>query len=695
MNNTVTSKKVDAKGCFNVRFSYIAAPVLLLLPFLWGCASQDFSQAGVDPAEYEAFTTSKVNHADDLQVVDCLLPGRVQKLGKMVYMTARRPIKTSAAICEIRGGEYIAFDRADLGTALSIWLPLADGGDAKAQTYVGEMYEKGLGTAPNYEKAASWYEKAAAQGSSRAKINLGNLYEKGLGVEKDEAKALNLYREASGLSQSIVIAEEDLSKEEREELSRLRREIEASADKSERLEKELAQTKQQLRSTKDDLNSQEKAMAQLQQDIDGRRASIGGSAAGDPQIVRLNSSLVEKEAELEALRENVARLSRKALVLEGGAGGQDAAAFEGPSIKIIEPMRRLATRGVSVVQASQNLNAQEIIGKVDSPVGVYRLTLNDAELKTEDDGFFRVSVPVLDPGDPPFRFVAVDNFGKVASLDFMVSGRPVMAMDELKKKQAAALASPKTLPEVDFGEFYALIIGNGDYQHYPKLAGSVRDAEDISQMLLRRYGFQTTVLKDVGRLEILSSIHQFGSSLPVNSNLLIYYAGHGEIDPVNNRGFWIPVDAKKDDRANWLSTESLTDLLNLMKVRRVLVVADSCYSGVLSESSVASLISGDLKGDELDRRMEAIAAKRSRTVLTSGGLKPVLDQGGGDNSVFADSLLGILGANADILEARRLSEEVSARVSFVSEDLGLRQDPEYAALRHAGHEAGDFFFVPR
>jgi len=40
-------------------------------------------------------------------VVDCLFPGQVRKLGTMTFLTARRPLKTSAQDCEIRGGEYV------------------------------------------------------------------------------------------------------------------------------------------------------------------------------------------------------------------------------------------------------------------------------------------------------------------------------------------------------------------------------------------------------------------------------------------------------------------------------------------------------------------------------------------------------------------------------------------------------------
>ncbi len=51
--------------------------------------------------------------------------------------------------------------------------------------------------------------------------------------------------------------------------------------------------------------------------------------------------------------------------------------------------------------------------------------------------------------------------------------------------------------------------------------------------------------------------------------------------------------------------------------------------------------------------------RRSRTVLTSGGLQPVLDAGGGEHS------------------------------------LGVEQVPDYAPIQFAGHETGDFVLVPR
>jgi hypothetical protein len=135
------------------------------------------------PGGYAAVENSTT--ADRWLIVDCLLPGQVRKLGgQMTFLTARRPVKASASECEIRGGEYIAYDRANLSTALGVWLAQANTGDLQAQTYVGEIHEKGLGVAPNFEEAARWYRAAAEKGHARAQSNLGFLFEKGGGASR-------------------------------------------------------------------------------------------------------------------------------------------------------------------------------------------------------------------------------------------------------------------------------------------------------------------------------------------------------------------------------------------------------------------------------------------------------------------------------------------------------------------------------
>ena len=86
------------------------------------------STAAPTAAEKAAATKGMVKRSE-LEIVDCLLPGQVRQLGNSSYLTQRRPVRTTASECSIRGGEYVAYDRADLQSALRVWMQAAEGGN--------------------------------------------------------------------------------------------------------------------------------------------------------------------------------------------------------------------------------------------------------------------------------------------------------------------------------------------------------------------------------------------------------------------------------------------------------------------------------------------------------------------------------------------------------------------------------------
>ena len=147
-----------------------------------------------------------VQPIDTMMVVDCLLPGQIRRSGAMSYVGPRLPVKTTAQLCAMRGGEYVAYDRATLESSLAVWMEKAKGGDAQAQYYIGQIYEKGMDGAPDFAAAADWYRKAAKSGSNEAKLSLAAMLESGRGVAADATAAVNLYREAMGISGNDLVS---------------------------------------------------------------------------------------------------------------------------------------------------------------------------------------------------------------------------------------------------------------------------------------------------------------------------------------------------------------------------------------------------------------------------------------------------------------------------------------------------------
>jgi hypothetical protein len=186
--------------------------------------------------------------AQAYEIVDCLLPGQVRSVGGRVYLTPRRPTRTTAADCKTRGGEFNLYDRANYTASLQVWKPRAEEGDAEAQTFVGMLYERGVDGPPDYAAAVDWYRRAADQNYAQAQFQLGTLYERGLGVEKNSLEAMNLYRKAQGVSDDDLIYQSTARKmleqqrsELEEKLNKLQQQLEERGTQIGVLEEQIAQ----------------------------------------------------------------------------------------------------------------------------------------------------------------------------------------------------------------------------------------------------------------------------------------------------------------------------------------------------------------------------------------------------------------------------------------------------------------------
>jgi uncharacterized protein len=102
-----------------------------------------------------------------------------------------------------------AFDRHDYVRAASLLFVEAERGSPVAQTYLGYMYQYGLGVPRDYVLAASWLHQAAEQREPTGQFLLGLLFDKGYGVPQDWVEAevwLNLAAAHAGARQQDYFA---------------------------------------------------------------------------------------------------------------------------------------------------------------------------------------------------------------------------------------------------------------------------------------------------------------------------------------------------------------------------------------------------------------------------------------------------------------------------------------------------------
>jgi len=914
--------------------------------------------------------------ADDLMIVDCLLPPQIRQLGtKMVFLSSRRPVKISASECGIRGGEYVAFDRADAGTSLRVWLPQAETGDPQAQTYVGEIFEKGLGITADYQVAAQWYLKAAEQGYSRAQINLGYLYESGLGVKQDLTKAMNLYRQASGIEDgtleyvsTLEFAKRESAKRDADKLKSIvseltqqladsearyrnvqaqvqteRANLKELAEKTEAKRQELAASYRsnepsktpesvkaliELDVVRDELAAETSKNADLNQQLQDSRAKIvtlkTGLVADNQQIEKLKKQLTEqvdivtsleaalaessnepnlnktrealtsaksdaeitqqgvsdlrqrnnevsvallkelgeaeqrelqlksllaqraesiselqerqvslkkqyqqsiynlhseldlsskaqkrvalqyaesetanktiqaenrqlrtrlreqnaevanREQEQQRLSAKVAALAlseqtsqaekraaeaatrvanaelalarleqsrlvtklveaqltvsnqltaatpntvKQLAVMEKQLANQQgivdnhqlqAAELEqnitksqaqteqlpaedvtqvvpvGPTIEIIEPPV-LITRGPGEIITSAD-GTIDLVGRVSPADNLLTFAINGQRQSVNEAGIFNYrSNQVLDS----IELTAVDDAGERASVTFSVAQR----YEGVATNTVTSLSPAVTdqYPDIDFGRYHAIIIGNNQYDELSNLRTAETDARVVDKLLREQYGFTTQLLINASKLDILSAMSSAKEMLTEKDNLIVYYAGHGQIDPNGDRGYWLPVDATVDNTDQWISNAVVTNYLDSISAKQIMVVADSCFSGTLTKASIPRL-QKTMPTALREQWLTLMAKRKVRTVLSSGGVKPVYD-GTAKHSLFAKAFIDQLSRNKGVLEGHRLYADIREDVHQSAIALGVDQVPQYAAVKYAGHEVGEFLFV--
>jgi uncharacterized protein len=537
---------------------------------------------------------------DDLYIVDCLLTGQVRRLGGTTFLTPRRAIRTTVQDCRIRGGEYVAYDRADYRTALNVWLGQAEAGDREAQNYVGEIFEKGLGTEPDYVSAAAWYRRAADQGYARAQINLGFLYEQGLGVQQDRARALNLYRQASGAVEDPLVYRSDVDAE----MDALRAQLGAQVDQAERQAQALQQQLQRLIQERD----------ALQQRLSQAQAAAGTAGADAQARTR------ELAAQLENARRQVDTLESQV-------------------------QRAAQEREALVAQMRELPEAQ-------------------AQARPE---------PAAEP--------------RVAALT-----------EPVPEPEPAVSAPPASVAGLDFGRYYALVIGNQEYQFLEDLESPMTDAQRIRQVLQNRYGFNVIFLPNANQLQILSALNDLHGRMTERDNLLIYYAGHGNRshreDGRRQRSYWLPVDAEAERLVRWINNAVVSDHLDRIRARSILVLADSVFASDMASDS-SSLLLGSPQRQLSSDEIRAGLQRRARIVISSGGERPSPDRTDRPHSLFSRSLIDVLEGNQEVMRENMLFAQVAVNVRRRAPSAeGVSQTPEMRPIRAAGHQGGDFYFVP-
>ena len=234
-----------------------------------------------------------------------------------------------------------------------------------------------------------------------------------------------------------------------------------------------------------------------------------------------------------------------------------------------------------------------------------------------------------------------------------------------------------------FGKSYFLGIGIDEYTTFPKLNNAVKDVKDIAAKLVQDYDIEAPqielLLDDVAtRKNIIGLLDHFKATLAEADKLIIYYSGHGHLDRWK-KGYWIPIDAERENSAQYIRNATIIEFIEDMPALHVLLISDACFSGSI-------FYKGKFRSGEAIDAMEQL---KSRWALCSGRHdEEVADGPPGQNSPFASSILYVLQQNnADKLNISKLVERVLEMTR-----ANYQQLPEGSPMQGVDHRGGQYVF---
>jgi len=266
-----------------------------------------------------------------------------------------------------------------------------------------------------------------------------------------------------------------------------------------------------------------------------------------------------------------------------------------------------------------------------------------------------------------FKVVAEDIFGNKIEKTFTIN-----------RENVALLA------DNPMGKTWVIFIENSNYKNFASLDGPAKDVT-MMKSAFAKYKVNNVIHKSnmtKAQLEKFFSIElrDLVRSNQVNS-VLVWYAGHGKF--INESGYWIPVDAKRDEEFTYFNINNLKAAMQSYSkyITHTLVITDACESGPSFYQAMRATPKEKNCND-----WQATKFKSSQ-VFSSAGYELAVD-----NSQFTKTFANTLVANPD---ACIPIETIVNKVSSAVEKSGASQKPKFGKIAGLEDEDGTFFFIKK
>ena len=202
----------------------------------------------------------------------------------------------------------------------------------------------------------------------------------------------------------------------------------------------------------------------------------------------------------------------------------------------------------------------------------------------------------------------------------------------------------------------ALVIGNGAYQHAPRLPNPPNDAADVAAAL-KRDGFDTILATDLDKTGMDEATIRFSRAARNADVALFYYSGHAL--QFGGANYLAPIDAQLTDEADLRRMTRVDDIVgDLQQARNLrILVLDSCRDNPLADELKRSI--GTTRALSLQRGLAKIDTPQGMIVAYATQAGHTADDGADRNSPYTAAFLKNIEAPDEIgVVFRRISNDV-------------------------------------
>ena len=306
-------------------------------------------------------------------------------------------------------------------------------------------------------------------------------------------------------------------------------------------------------------------------------------------------------------------------------------------------------------------------GRIEDESLIESIKINDmlaSYIPDEHNPSFSANINIMNKNK--INVIVADIYGNQTNAEFTLN------------REAALISENNPM-----GKTWAIFIENSQYETFASLEGPTKDITLMKSALAKYQVHNFIHKKDLTKDEIERffsiELRDLVRSNRVNS-LLIWYAGHGKF--VNETGYWIPVDAKRDDEFTYFNINALKASLQSYSgsVTHTLVITDACESG----PSFYQAMRSEMKIRSCDD-WQATRFKSSQ-VFSSAGYELAVD-----NSQFTRTFANSLANNPD---ACIPIESIVSKVTNAVVNNN-QQKPQFGKIAGLEDEDGTFFFITK